>query len=171
MPRIDGGNGFTAGQWFLAGKEGFALSNKKTGDSPEAENKNENQEEKKLDIYAERQRDRIPNSNPGSVFRITMDNTHPLAYGYDDTYFSLKLNTSSFSYLDNGWNVGAARKGAHMSGFLGTEAEKNLEETLTFGVQNSGSGAIVYMVDNPLFRAFWHNGKLLFGNAVFMVGQ
>jgi hypothetical protein len=28
----------------------------------------------------------------------------------------------------------------------------------------------VYIVDNPLFRGFWHAGKLLFANAVFVVG-
>jgi len=34
-----------------------------------------------------------------------------------------------------------------------------------------GRGNVVYLADNPLFRAFWHNGKLLFGNAVFIVGN
>jgi hypothetical protein len=34
-----------------------------------------------------------------------------------------------------------------------------------------GRGSVVYMVDDPLFRSFWENGKLLFSNAVFMVGQ
>jgi hypothetical protein len=27
------------------------------------------------------------------------------------------------------------------------------------------------MVDNPMFRNFWENGKLLVANAVFFVGQ
>jgi len=27
------------------------------------------------------------------------------------------------------------------------------------------------MVDNPLFRTFWEGGKMVFSNAVFMVGQ
>jgi hypothetical protein len=30
---------------------------------------------------------------------------------------------------------------------------------------------VVYLGDNPLFRAFWQSGKLLFSNAVFLVGQ
>jgi hypothetical protein len=34
-----------------------------------------------------------------------------------------------------------------------------------------GGGQVIYMSDNPLFRAFWDNGKLLFANAVFFVGQ
>ena len=34
-------------------------------------------------------------------------------------------------------------------------------------VQQMGSGQVVYFVDNPLFRCFWQQGKLLFANAVF----
>jgi hypothetical protein len=28
-----------------------------------------------------------------------------------------------------------------------------------------------FVADDPLFRSFWENGKLLFCNAVFLVGQ
>ena len=100
-----------------------------------------------------------------------MDNTHPLAFGYTDTYMSLKLGSTGYEYLENGWNVGAAKADAHRSGFVGADAKKTLENTLSFGVQNMGSGRVVYMIDNPLYRGFWHNGKLLFGNAVFFVGN
>ncbi|MDZ7716897.1 MAG: M14 family metallopeptidase [Balneolaceae bacterium] len=150
----------------LAGKDGFALKSKETEDADE-----EKKPEDKLDTYGERQRESIRNFNAGSIFKITMDNTHPLAFGYDDSYFSLKLSSDAYEYLDNGWNVGVAKEGAHTSGFIGHKAKDQLEHTLTFGVQNMGSGAVVYMVDHPLFRAFWYNGKLLFGNAVFMVGN
>ena len=42
---------------------------------------------------------------------------------------------------------------------------------VVFGVHESGRGKIVYMADNPLFRGFWYNGKLLFGNAIFIVSS
>lgn len=150
----------------LAGKEGFSLKRKDSNDEEE-----EVSPEDKLDIYGERQRESVQQFNAGSIFRTTMDNTHPLGFGYGDDYFSLKLSSSAYQYLDSGWNVGVARKGAHTSGFIGHKAEEQLANTLTFGVQNMGGGEVVYIVDNPLFRAFWYNGKLLFGNAVFIVGQ
>ncbi len=151
----------------LVDKEGFNIKWKED---------EENSEDKvspntKLDRYGEQQREYITGSNSGSVFEISMDTSHPLAFGYEDSYFSLKLDADAYSYLDEGWNVGVAKEDAHMSGFVGYKAEEELENTLTFGVQNIGQGSVVYMVDNPLFRAFWYNGKLLFGNAVFMVGQ
>jgi hypothetical protein len=151
----------------LAGKEGFALKRKSMENEEDADSDpNEN-----LRVYGNAERERATGSNPGSVYEITMDRTHPLAFGYDETYMSLKLGTDAYEYLDNGWNVGAAKAEAHRSGFTGSEAKKELENTLTFGVQNMGAGEVVYMVDNPLFRGFWHNGKLLFGNALFFVGN
>lgn len=156
----------------LAGKEGFALKEKSDekdeGDEEKAE---ESGDEEKLKTYLNRQRERTPDFNPGSIFKVTLDNTHPLAFGYDETYFSLKLDTDTYGYLEDGWNVGVIKEDAHQSGFIGYRAKEKLEKSLTFGVQDMGSGTVVYLIDNPLFRAFWHNGKLLFGNAVFMVGQ
>lgn len=154
---VEGANGF------LEGEDGFALREK-----PEEEGE-EPQEEVQAVPYTERQREYVPSSNAGSVFRVAMDSTHPLGYGYGEEYFSLKLDSDAYEYLDQGWNVGVTREGSHMSGFVGHEAEQRIENTLTFGVQGMGGGSVVYMVDNPLFRAFWHNGKLLFANAVFMV--
>jgi len=56
-----------------------------------------------------------------------------------------------------------------VAGFVGDESRKILKEGMLLGVQSWGQGTIVYIADDPLFRGFWENGKLLFSNAVFMV--
>jgi hypothetical protein len=56
-------------------------------------------------------------------------------------------------------------------GFAGVKINKQLDNTLVFGVEDKGRGNVVYMTDNPVFRSFWENGKMMFANAVFMVGQ
>ena len=58
-----------------------------------------------------------------------------------------------------------------MSGFTGSKLKEQLKDGLVFGVVEMGSGEVVVLSDNPLFRNFWENGKLLFCNAVFLVGQ
>jgi hypothetical protein len=67
--------------------------------------------------------------------------------------------------------VGALRPGSHRSGFVGANIREKLDDTLVFGVQNMGRGQMIYMVDTPIFRQFWYNGKMLLGNAVFSVGN
>ena len=56
-----------------------------------------------------------------------------------------------------------------VSGFIGNKAYNAIQETLIFGVENMGRGEVIYMIDNPLYRGFWQNGKLLFANALFQV--
>ena len=116
------------------------------------------------------EREQIKSEITGAIFKATVDNTNPLAYGYDDTYFTLKLGDRAYKYLENGSAVYLS-EGANepVSGFAGSEAKKKIAETLIFGTEEMGRGQIIYMVDNPLFRGFWENGKLFFANALFMV--
>jgi hypothetical protein len=120
--------------------------------------------------YGDRQREEAAGSVPGSIFRVELDSTHPLAFGYPDHYYTLKEDDKVYELLkDGGWNVGTVRKDGYVSGFTGVRAKEKIRDGLVFGVQEMGRGAVVYMADDPLFRSFWENGKLLFCNAVFLV--
>lgn len=128
-------------------------------------------EDRRLLNYADQERDYMQQAVPGAVFKVKLDNTHPLAYGYGKEYFSLKTSSSRYGLLSTG-NVGYIQSSDdHMSGFAGYYVKKYAESSLVLGVENKGRGQIVYFVDNPLFRSFWHNGKLLVANAIFFVGQ
>ena len=142
-------------------KEGFALKSKKPTEGKE--NKTAN-----LTTYEDTRRNRANTLITGAIFKSKVDSSHPLAFGYDDVYFSLKLNNASYGYLQNGSNVAYFNKSAtNLAGFAGKKALKNIPESLLFGEERKGSGSIIYMVDNPLFRSFWDNGKLFFVNAIF----
>jgi hypothetical protein len=120
--------------------------------------------------FGDRQREEAAGSVPGSIYRVELDSTHPLAFGYPDHYYTLKEDDKVYELLkDGGWNVGIVRKDGYVSGFTGVRAKEKIKDGLVFGVQELGRGAVVYMADDPLFRSFWENGKLLFCNAVFLV--
>jgi hypothetical protein len=55
-----------------------------------------------------------------------------------------------------------------VAGFVGQKSKEKIKDGMLLGVQRMGRGTVVYMVDDPLFRSFWENGKLLFSNAIFM---
>jgi len=107
----------------------------------------------------------------GAVFKNTVDTSHPLAYGMNEYYFSLKTNNQIYPLQKNMWNVIRVPKNYQKYGFIGHEIKEKFEETLSFGVRNHGSGFVIYMVDNPLFRGFWDKGLFLFSNAVFFLGN
>jgi Zinc carboxypeptidase len=125
-----------------------------------------------LDIYEEREREFIKSNIPGSIFKVQLDNTHPLAFGYPNYYYTLKQDDAVYEFIkESGWNVGVLKKDSQVSGFVGSSLKDKLNDALVFGVQDMGNGKIVYLADNLMFRNFWENGKLMFCNAVFMVGQ
>lgn len=125
-----------------------------------------------LKIYENRERDYIRNITPGSIYKVTLDPSHPLAFGYPNYYYTLKQDDVIYEFFnDNGWNVGVVKKEAQLAGFVGTKLKDKLKDGLLFGVQDIGRGSVVYFTDDILFRSFWENGKLMLCNAVFFVGQ
>ena len=123
-----------------------------------------------LQSHDDNEREQIKNAITGAIFKTKVDATHPLAFGYGDTYFSLKLGDNAYEYLKDGTVVYLeADSTKPVAGFAGSEARKKIGDTLIFGVEEHGDGKVIYMVDNPLFRGFWENGKLFFANALFMV--
>lgn len=150
----------------LAGMDlGFKLKN--AGDDS-AKNKDEYADLKK---YIDRERDFLPQSIPGAIYKMQLDNTHPLAFGYPDFYYTLKQDSRMFEFLKTGWNVGVIKKAAYTSGFAGSKVKTEIQDGLLFGAVEYGTGSVVVITDDVLFRLFWENGKMLFSNAVFMVGQ
>jgi hypothetical protein len=144
----------------LAGKKGFDIKRK---DADTLKDK------PSVKLYGDRIRDFIKTTVPGAIYKMTLDNTHPLGFGYPDYYYTLKLSEDVYALLgDGGWNVGTVKKDGYVAGFVGAKSKNKIKDGLILGVQSMGRGSVVYMVDDPLFRSFWENGKLMFGNAVFM---
>ena len=123
----------------------------------------------RLKQYENRERDYLPNTIPGAVYKLDLDNTHPLAFGYPKHYFTLKMDDNIYEFMKEGWNVGVIKKENYVSGFAGSKTKMKLKDGLLIGVLPMGKGNIIYMADDPVFRSFWENGKLLLANAIFMV--
>jgi hypothetical protein len=155
-------------------KKGFGL--KKYANDEEKEQaerqKKEAYEKGGFPRYEEVERKHVSQNISGAIYKIDLDNSHPLAFGMSNSYYTLKTNELRFAVLPQGWNVGYFKQHVKpVQGFAGHEVNKTLSRSLLFGVEEKGSGEVIYLVDNPLFRSFWQNGKMLFANAVFMVGQ
>jgi hypothetical protein len=135
------------------------------------EEKADNKQYDLLRKYENRERDGLVGVTPGSIYRVGLDHTHPLAFGYPDYYYTLKQDVQVYEYMKDGWNVGYLKKDNYVAGFAGVQAKDKLKDGLLFGVQEMGRGQVVFLADDLLFRSFWENGKLMFCNAIFMVGQ
>ncbi len=152
-------------------KEGYALAKYATDEEKDAAKKH--REAKKLDArndsYHDQERHGISNSVPGAIIKNNLDTSHPLTFGLGESYHSLKTSRQRYSLLQDAWNVVTVPKDYKHYGFIGAGLKPKFEETVSFAVEEKGGGSIIYMVDNPLFRGFWDNGLMLFGNALFLV--
>ena len=145
---------------YFADKESYGLKRKKDNSATD---------KAELKTYSTRERESISEQVIGAIYKVDLDKTHPLAYGTDGSYYLLARDLYNFEYIKDGWNVGYLKDNNYVTGFVGQKAKDKMKNTLIFGMQDMGRGKIIYMADDPLFRGFWYSGKLIFGNAVFLV--
>jgi hypothetical protein len=152
-------------------KNGFALTKFATEDEKKANEDNQKSmalKNRQLE-YEKLERNAISDYVIGAIVENNLNQSHPLAFGLGEKYFSLKTTNQAFKLLKDAVNVSFTSKKYYSTGFIGHLKKKELEETVSFAVDKSKRGTVIYMMDNPLFRGFWENGNLLFANAVFLV--
>jgi hypothetical protein len=142
----------------LVSKPGFGLTKKFS---------EKRKEEDTFKKYGEQQREEASDSSPGSMYQVSMDRTHPLAFGCGDEYFTIVRDAYERDYLKDGWNVAYLKEDNYKAGFVGIKMAGKLKNTLIIGTQEMGRGQVIYLMDDPVFRAMLEKGKVLFGNAVF----
>ncbi len=153
----------------LLDKKGFDIKKKEEKKDDKTDDKAKNQPQVR---YGDRDKDALRSSVPGAIYKIDLDNSHPLGFGLNEAYYTLKLSDDIYELLGaDDWNVGTIKKEGYVAGFVGQKSKQKIQDGLLLGVQPMGRGDVIYLVDDPIFRSFWENGKLLFANAVFMVGQ
>ncbi len=145
----------------------FALSIKE--ESSKEESKKEEEIRYRKRKYEGAERRSIAGSIPGAIFKTEIDNTHPLCYGMD-SYYTLKNSRSRYPLLSgNSFNPVRIPDNYTSYGFIGSKIQDQFNDSAVFSVQRMGSGQVVYMFDNPLFRSFWKSGEVIFSNAIFQL--
>jgi len=80
----------------FAGKDGFNLKYKQSDSESDDDN---------LTPYADREREKSNNFITGAIFKSKVDKTHPMAFGYNDDYFTLKLGSTLYNLLESGYGI------------------------------------------------------------------
>ena len=160
-------------QWMRKGGRLLAFGsalNAFSGQEPFGLKKKENEREiDPLLPYEDQERESMSYLTTGSIYEASVDGSHPIGMGYTKEYYSLKLSADAYEILEDGDNVAYLTKtAAPLAGFIGKKAQPLQKESLIIGHEKMGRGGITYFVDNPLYRAFWENGKLFVVNALFL---
>ena len=118
--------------------------------------------------FDQQDRHDISSSILGSIYPVKIDQSHPLNFGVD-RFYSLRQNTSTYELLSKGSNSAFLNNDVKpLNGFIGSRQKPLQANSLVYGQQAIGNGSVIFFVDNPLFRSFWYQSKIIFSNALFL---
>ena len=119
--------------------------------------------------YADYERKRAEQSVAGTIFEAEYDRTHPLLFGYTGQRMSLFRNSTRT--LDAGENPFAIplryTDEPLLSGYASDENVAKIASSAVLRAERVGSGTVVCLIDNPLFRGVWWGTRRLFTNAIY----
>jgi hypothetical protein len=105
----------------------------------------------------------------GAIFEAKGDLTHPLLYGYADNIIPVFRRSSTFYETpDNIYAIPLKySEFPRMSGYTPRGAEETAAGSVALSVHSRGSGRIIAIMDNPVFRGYWWGGNRILNNAIF----
>lgn len=109
----------------------------------------------------------------GSIFAGDLDPSHPIGFGYADRDIALARNTT----------IQLARPAGNpyavpieytaepvLAGYVSERRARELAESPAVVATRHGSGSVVLMADNPVFRGTWPGTERLLMNSIFFSG-
>ncbi len=107
----------------------------------------------------------------GAIFKVDLDITHPLGFGYQNEKLPVYKNNNVFIQPSKNEYSTVAKytSDAHIDGFISTKNyETFLKPSASLIVSPLGRGRVVLFADNPNFRGAWYGTNRLFLNALFL---
>ncbi len=131
-------------------------------------------DEKEKDIvhksYVNAQENRGKEQIGGVILNSIVDLTHPLGFGYEDSYVPVYKNNSVWLSPSKNEYSSVVRysKDALIDGFMTNNNKEKLEKSVSLVVSKVGRGIAILFADNPNFRGSWYGTNRLFLNAIFL---
>jgi hypothetical protein len=144
----------------------FKAVETRTAEQKAAEKKEKSDDLSYLKKFGDEKRYLLSDKSAGSIYKVTVDTTNPFGFGLGREWFLMK-RTQPYPFLPEGDNIGYILDNKPVSGFAGYKFQKKIKNTMVIGSEHIGKGEIIYITDDPYFRAFWKSGRPLLWNVVF----
>lgn len=147
----------SAGQW---------LSSNEVSKFDFVESTNDNDGYKPYADYSKNNGARVTG---GSIFEAKVDLTHPIAYGLSRDRLPLFRNHNRIlRKAKNPYsNPLLYTSRPLLSGYVHPDNLEKIQNAPAVQLKAEGRGMVVYLSDNPNFRAFWYGTNKLFFNAIY----
>ncbi|MEN8375934.1 MAG: M14 family metallopeptidase [Gemmatimonadota bacterium] len=125
-----------------------------------------------------RELERWEQSVPGTIFELSLDPAHPLAFGAGvssagdgDADKLFVLHSGDLAFMPDEEFESAAyfpAELAELSGVISEENLESLEQRAWLVSRRMGAGKVILFADDPLFRHFWFGAFQPYANAVLL---
>ncbi|MEO6539285.1 MAG: hypothetical protein ABIT07_07880, partial [Ferruginibacter sp.] len=108
----------------------------------------------------------------GSIFKVDVDTTHPIGFGFTSRTVSWYRNGLTFLVpsLNPYSTVAQYGKDPLIGGYIHPTTLKKVKNSAAILVGAEGSGRVILFSDDPNFRGTWYGTNKLFLNALFFAG-
>ena len=144
----------------------FKAVETRTAEQKAAEKKEKSDDLSLLKKFSDENRHLLSDRSAGSIYKVTVDTTNPFGFGLGREWFVMK-RTQPYPFLPKGNNIGYILESEPVAGFAGYKFQKLVKNTMVIGSENIGKGEVIYITDDPYYRAFWKSGRALLWNVVF----
>ena len=144
----------------------FKAVETRTAEQKATEKKEKSDDLTLLKKFSDENRHLLSDNSAGSIYKVTVDTTNPFGFGLGREWFLMK-RTQPYPFLTKGNNIGYILDNKPVSGFAGYKYQKQIKNTMVIGSETIGKGEVIYITDDPYFRAFWKSGRALLWNTVF----
>lgn len=158
-----------------SGITGARLKSEKKEDEKTKEEKEQEKAKKDatklMTLFEKEEHDRLERI-PGTIFRVLVDTTHPIGYGYSSEIFVFKSNGAPFDLSESGHNVARFPKDTvQISGYVSREKAQKVAEAAYVIEYRIGRGRAVLFTENVTFRRFWTGLEKLLLNSILFLPQ
>jgi hypothetical protein len=144
----------------------FKAVETRTAEQKAVEKKEKSDDLLLLKKFSDENRHLLSDRSAGSIYKVTVDTTNPFGFGLGREWFVMK-RTQPYPFLPKGNNIGYILENKPVAGFAGYKFQKQVKNTMVIGSETIGKGEVIYITDDPYYRAFWKSGRALLWNVVF----
>lgn len=144
----------------------FKAVETRTAEQKAAEKKEKSDDITLIKKFSDERRHQLSEKSAGSIYKVMVDTTNPFGFGLGREWFLMK-RTQPYPFLTTGDNIGYILENKPVSGFAGYKFQKLIKNTMVIGSERIGKGEVIYITDDPYYRAFWKSGRPLLWNTVF----
>jgi hypothetical protein len=118
--------------------------------------------------YADYEDQRAQRIIGGAIVSATVDNTHPIAFGYSGTMSLFRKGTTLLKTSKDPFTTPVRYTDKPLvSGYISAQRLAEMDQQPAVIAERHGKGLVVRFANNPLFRGFWRGTERLWVNSLF----